>query len=204
MEQPLAIILLDEVDKFHPRCWDSLLGIFDSGRLTLGDNSTVDFQDTIILMTGNTGAKQLSELLAPKWGLGAAEPTEKPANISRVTENAAKRLLRPEMFNRLDKVLTFAQLGAAQLALILDREIDELNRRLGERKAIQITLAKNARELLLSEGFSAQYGARELKRTIVRLVEQHLATEIIDGRVPNCSLVRATRSGEKLQFMVQD
>lgn len=200
VDQPLAFVLLDEVDKFHPRVWDLFLGIFDTGQLRLGDNTTVDFTDTIILMTGNTGARAVQESITPTWGLGVSNPAVRSTDGGKIAESAAKRLLRPEMFNRIDKVLTFQALGPAEMAQILDLELMELCDRLVRRKHIGLQLDASAKALVLAAGLDPKYGARDLKRAVSRLVEQPLATEIVEGRIVEHSLINATVADGRITF----
>lgn len=196
-DQQLSVVLFDEVDKAHPKFWDLLLGILDTGKLTVGDNSTVDFTHSIILMTGNTGARAITEALNPSWGFEAAKG-QRPSSAqgSKSAEQAAKRLFRPELFNRIDAVLTFEPLDRAELRSILDLELEDLRTRLGHR-AMSLTITDPVGELICNDGFDARYGARHLKRSIVRNLETRLADRIVSGEfVVGDRILARVRAGE--------
>jgi len=181
-ERQLSVVLFDEIEKAHPKFWDILLGVFDAGRLSLSDNSGVDFVPTIILMTGNIGSRQLAESISPAWGLGTALPRDPASGTSglKSAENAARRLVKPEMFNRLDRVLTFQQLTRDDLPLVLSLELDSLQARLANRN-LRLMLTDPAINLICDDGLDLRYGARHLKRSLSRHVEIPLANEIVDG-----------------------
>lgn len=200
-DQQLNVVLFDEIDKAHPRFWDLLLGILDTGKLTLGDNTVVDFTQSIILMTGNTGSRELAEALAPSWGLGVKHHNA-VRNTARPAEAAAKRMLRPEMFNRLDRVLTFAALERSALRPILELELEELRARLARRN-ITLALTEPVADLVCSDGFDIAYGARHLRRSLVRNLEHPLADGIISGAIPQGSAVKAQLRAGLIELVVE-
>lgn len=195
-DQPLAFLLLDEVDKAHPKFWDLFLGVFDNGRLILGDNSKVDFTNTVILLTGNIGARALASQ-HEAFGLATALPKEAsvPTKGKQAAELAARRMLRPEMFNRIDRVLVFNTLDQPSLRTILDLELIAVVDRLWGNKGISLSVTTPAKDLILNDGLDPKFGARHLKRSIQRNLETGLADYIIAN--PDISSIQAcVRDGQ--------
>jgi ATP-dependent Clp protease ATP-binding subunit ClpB len=180
--RPYSVVLFDEVEKAHPEVFNALLQILDDGRLTDGKGRTVDFKNTIIIMTSNIGSSDIQEFS------GRNEERMR----ERVME-ALKMSFRPEFLNRLDDVVIFHALDREQLKRIVDIQIARLNKRLGASK-LSIVLSPEAREKLAVEGFDPAYGARPLKRAIQRLIENPLALEMLKG---------AFREGDKIEAFVQ-
>jgi ATP-dependent Clp protease ATP-binding subunit ClpB len=172
---PFSLVLFDEIEKASSSLWQLLLGILDKATLTLGDNTRVDFSHTIIFMTSNLGAREISEVVcepigfAPSGaaGIGAEELDQK---IYRTAVEAARRQFSPEFMNRIDKVVVFRSLKHEELRQVLDLELDALQRRIdvGAAEEFAFVLTDAAKELLLSEGTDHRYGARHLKRAIER------------------------------------
>lgn len=185
----LALVLFDEVEKAAPAMTRLLLGILDKGTLRLGDNSTVDFENTLIFFTSNLGAKEMMKELNPEIGFRSANqrPTEE---VSRKLESIALAAVRkrfsPEFINRIDAVVTYQPLDSQAISEILDQHVNELqqhvNTRLGAR-CFTLNLTNEARDFLLKEGISQEYGARELKRTVHRQLTQPLATMVAGGKI---------------------
>ena len=188
----ISFLLFDEIEKASDALWNLLLGILDKATLTLGDNRKVDFSRTMIFMTSNLGAGEMTSLLAPKLGFAAAAPAlldEKMASkISRSAVEAARRKFTPEFMNRIDKVVVFKPLGEPELRKILDIELKMVQQRIflsaGERSFV-FTVSDTAKEHLLTVGTDSKYGARHLKRALERLLVQPLsnlmATDQIHG-----------------------
>jgi ATP-dependent Clp protease ATP-binding subunit ClpA len=181
-ENPFTFVLFDEIEKASDALWQLLLGVLDKGRLTLGDNRQVDFSQTMIFMTSNLGAKEMSELITGSIGFAptkkaSLEESELDQKIYRTAMEAARRKFSPEFMNRIDKVVVFRSLKHEQLRQILDLELRAVQRRIdegmGERFIFKVTDA--AKEFLLSEGIELRYGARHLKRAIERFVVHALA-----------------------------
>lgn len=181
-ENPFTFVLFDEIEKASDALWQLLLGVLDKGRLTLGDNRQVDFSQTMIFMTSNLGAKEMSELITGSIGFAptkkaSLEESELDQKIYRTAMEAARRKFSPEFMNRIDKVVVFRSLKHEQLRQILDLELRAVQRRIdegmGERFIFRVTDA--AKEFLLSEGIELRYGARHLKRAIERFVVHALA-----------------------------
>jgi len=164
-------VLVDEIEKAHPEVFNALLQILDDGRLTDGQGRTVDFKNSVIIMTSNVG----SELYQLGQAVGA--------DMSRVREQVTEALrahFRPEFLNRIDEIIIFHPLEMAHLKEIVEIQLGRLEKRLQERK-IGIRLTDGAKELLAREGFDPVYGARPLKRTIQRRVLDPLALKVLQG-----------------------
>ena len=172
--RPYTVILFDEIEKAHPDVFNVLLQILDDGRLTDSKGRTVDFKNTVIIMTSNIGASYLQ-----------AEGVASPEAFAEATEHVMEALrqhFRPEFLNRVDDVIVFSPLGEEQLTHIIELRLDDLRRLLADRK-ITIELTPGAKELLFIEGYDRAYGARPLKRAIQRLIQDPLALKILEGEV---------------------
>ncbi|MGH9838160.1 MAG: AAA family ATPase [Blastocatellia bacterium] len=184
----LSLVLFDEIEKASDALWQLLLGILDKATLTLGDNRRVDFSRSILIMTSNLGAREMSELIsggigfAPKSGVIDAEVDQK---IYRTALEAARRKFSPEFMNRIDKVVVFRSLRDEHLRLILEIELKAVQRRItdgtGEKFVFKCTDA--AKNFLLEEGIDFKYGARHLKRSIERFLVYPLSNLIATGQV---------------------
>jgi len=168
--KPYTVVLLDEIEKAHPDVFNTLLQILDDGRLTDGHGRTVDFKNTVLIMTSNLGSQWIADL-----GPGQEEEIR-----NRVME-ALKAQFRPEFLNRVDEVIIFHQLGREHIKQIVDLQFDHLKKRLADRH-IEVKLTEAAKELLVQEGYDPAYGARPLKRTIQRLVLDPLAVRVLEGK----------------------
>ncbi|HTS46841.1 MAG TPA: AAA family ATPase [Bryobacteraceae bacterium] len=188
----ISFVLFDEIEKASDALWNLLLGILDKGKLTLGDNRTVDFSQSMIFLTSNLGASEMSALLNPRLGFAAQAPVaaseQLDRKITRSAEQAARRKFTPEFINRLDKIVTFKPLGEPQLRQILDIELKMVQERIfssGPRRSFIFNATERAKQLLLQEGTDLKYGARHLKRAIERLLVQPMsnlmATEQVRG-----------------------
>ena len=189
--RPYAVILLDEVEKAHPDVFNILLQVMDDGRLTDSKGRTVDFKNTVLIMTSNLGAA----LLTPD--------TLKTEHDFEMARESVMRVLRehfrPEFLNRVDDMVIFRPLGHAQMNQILDLRIDELQRLLEERQ-ISLELTESARQLVLASGWDPVYGARPLKRALQRMVQDPLAMKILDGEVLHGAHVRIDADRRKNQL----
>jgi ATP-dependent Clp protease ATP-binding subunit ClpB len=185
--RPYAVILFDEIEKAHPDVFNVLLQILDDGRMTDGQGKTVDFTNTLIIMTSNVGSRYIQELAGDRGEM-------------RTRVMAALRgQFKPEFLNRIDETILFYNLTAEQIATIVDIQLQHLGRRLAER-AITLELDEGARQLLVDQGYDPIYGARPLKRAIQRNLENPLAMEILKGAIAENSHVRVTRNGDTLAF----
>lgn len=193
----LAIVLFDEIEKAAPSLTRLLLGILDKGVLRLGDNTPVNFERTLVFLTSNLGAREMARELRPTFGFEAVEGGPAAAgNYARLEElalAAVKRKFPPEFVNRVDVMLTYRPLSAEAMEQILDIQLREIAghiaRRMGDR-CFFLQVPRKTRRFLLERGTSAQYGARELKRTLHRHLMQPLAAMVADGLVPPGAIVR--------------
>ncbi|MBR9979537.1 MAG: AAA family ATPase, partial [Desulfatitalea sp.] len=186
--RPYSVILFDEIEKAHPEVFNVLLQILDDGRMTDGHGRTVDFKNTIVIMTSNVGSQWIQEL-------GSNQRTEMER---RVTE-ALRAQFKPEFLNRIDEIIIFLNLTADQIGAIVDIQMQRLIQRLAERK-ITLTLTPAARQLLAERGYDPIYGARPLKRAIQQLIENPLSMAILKGDVREGSPLRVDVKGDELVF----
>jgi len=186
----LTLVLFDEIEKASDALWQLMLGILDKATLTLGDNRKVDFSQTIVFMTSNLGASEMSRLVSGGIGFApkssAEQAQEANRKIYRVAVDAARRKFSPEFMNRIDKVVVFRTLSRDQLRQVLDLELLQVQQRIlsshpDRTFILRCTVA--AKELLLSEGTDLKYGARHLKRTIERLLVAPLSNLISTQQV---------------------
>src|SRR5579863_8902814 len=184
--RPYAVILLDEVEKAHPDVFNVLLQVLDDGRLTDGQGRTVDFRNTVIIMTSNLGSQQIQEFAGEK----------NYARMKSAVMEVVQQSFRPEFINRIDDIVVFHPLGTKQIRTIVDIQLLYLRKRLAERN-MDITLDDAARDLLGEAGFDPVYGARPLKRAIQQQIENPLAQRILKGEfVPGNGIRASARDGE--------
>jgi ATP-dependent Clp protease ATP-binding subunit ClpB len=191
--RPYAVILFDEIEKAHPDVFNVLLQVLDDGRLTDSKGRTVDFKNTVLIMTSNIGAAQLTTA----WADG---PDGFNDAKNRVLDELKKHF-RPEFLNRVDDTVVFHALGEQQLTHIVDLRLHELEALLKDRK-ITLELTPAARKLIFDAGYDRAYGARPLKRAIQRLVQDPLAIKILNGDVRHGDHVRVETVGHALAFHV--
>jgi ATP-dependent Clp protease ATP-binding subunit ClpB len=191
--RPYSVILFDEIEKAHPEVFNILLQIMDDGRLTDGQGRTVDFRNSVIIMTSNIGSEYLSA--------EALRTPEEFESARRQVMNALQGHFRPEFLNRVDDVIIFNPLGKEQLSKIIELRLEDLRRLLAERK-ISLELTDAAKEMLFSEGYDPAYGARPLKRAIQRMIQDPLALKILDGEVLHGDHVVVDAREHKMTFNV--
>jgi ATP-dependent Clp protease ATP-binding subunit ClpB len=208
-EHPFSFVLFDEIEKASDALWQLLLGVLDKGRLTLGDNRQVDFSQTMIFMTSNLGAKEMSELITGSIGFAptkkaSLQESELDQKIYRTAMEAARRKFSPEFMNRIDKVVVFRSLKHEQMQQILELELRAVQRRIdegmGERFLFKVS--DEGKEFLLTEGVDLRYGARHLKRAIERFVVNALANLAATGQARLGDLIIIDLNAEtgKLEF----
>jgi ATP-dependent Clp protease ATP-binding subunit ClpB len=173
--RPYSVLLLDEIEKAHPDVFNVLLQVLDDGRLTDGQGRTVDFKNTVIIMTSNIGSQLIAELPAD------AAPSAHEVMSARVLD-AVRQSFRPEFLNRVDDIILFNRLEPAQLRQIVEIQLRTLRRRLADRK-LTLEISPEALDLLAREGYDPTYGARPLKRLIQRRLQDPIAMAILEGRV---------------------
>jgi len=196
-------VLFDEIEKAHPDVFNIFLQIMDDGRLTDGKGRNVDFKNTIIIMTSNIGSTYLQEAGAGLDRVNEEVRTERIEEAHKRVMEALQAHFKPEFLNRVDDIIFFNPLGKEQLTKIVDLRLEDLRRLLADRK-ITLDLTPAAKELIFTEGYDAQYGARPLKRSIQRLVQDPLAMKILDGEVLHGDkvVVDADKKSGKLTFKV--
>jgi ATP-dependent Clp protease ATP-binding subunit ClpB len=170
--KPYSVILLDEIEKAHPDVFNVLLQVFDDARLTDGKGRTVDFKNTVIIMTSNIASQQIQQITEEK-----GEDWEIEAHV----KEALKVVFKPEFLNRVDEVIVFRTLTTSDLKKIVDIQLQYLAQRLRERK-IEVQFTDSAKELIMEEGYDATFGARPLKRVIQQRLENPLASELLAGK----------------------
>jgi ATP-dependent Clp protease ATP-binding subunit ClpB len=179
--RPYSVVLFDEIEKAHPEVLNVMLQLLDDGRLTDSKGRTVDFKNTVVIMTSNVGSHYLTDLSADLSGASAdAESVELPEGVRRQVTETLRQHFRPEFLNRVDEIIFFHPLSRRQLAAIVDIQLRGLIARLEDRK-IHVTLTDAAKDFLVKEGYDPQYGARPLKRTIQRRVLDPLALRVLEG-----------------------
>ncbi|MGO9210587.1 MAG: ATP-dependent chaperone ClpB [Terriglobales bacterium] len=193
--RPYAVVLFDEIEKAHQDVFNVLLQIMDDGRLTDGKGRTVDFKNTVIIMTSNIG----SAFLSPE----AMQTPDEFEQARKQVMNALQAHFKPEFLNRVDDIILFNPLGKEQLTKIVDLRLEDLRRLLADRN-ISLELTDRAKELLFTEGYDVNYGARPLKRAIQRMIQDPLALKILDGEVLHGDhvVVDADAKAHKMTFVV--
>jgi len=195
--RPYSVVLFDEVEKAHPDVMHMLLQIMEEGRLTDSLGRSVDFRNTVVIMTSNLGAQEIKKA----GSLGFAHSNEEMdyKKLKELMMGIAKKTFRPELLNRLDDMIVFRELTKVDLETIIDLELANIqNRVLG--RNIELKITKPAREFLLEKGFDKTYGARQLRRTVERYLEDPIAEEILRGTIENNSVVTVRANKEKLAF----
>jgi CheY-like chemotaxis protein len=207
----LSLVLFDEIEKAAPSMTRLLLGVLDKGLLRLGDNSVVNFEKSLVFLTSNLGAREMMRELNPEFGFQSAMNTER-ADLTSKLQNialvAVRKRFSPEFVNRIDCIITYQPLTIESLSTILDQHIIDLqnhvNTRLGNR-SFTLDVPFETRQFLLQKGTSAEYGARELNRTIHRFLTQPLATMVATNQISPGAAVRAEiGDGDKLELRARD
>lgn len=183
----LSIVLFDEIEKAAPSMTRILLGILDKAFLRTGDNNPVNFENSIIFLSSNLGAREMAEQMRPNMGFAGGSIDVAAAKVHETAMHAVKKRFAPEFLNRVDACITYRPLSRESLDSILDVQLAALQELLDLRLGMQtflIRVSDDCREFLLNQGCSSQYGARELKRTIHRWVLQPLASLMIQKRLP--------------------
>ena len=195
--RPYSVVLFDEIEKAHPDVMHILLQILEEGKLTDSLGRTVDFRNTVVIMTSNIGA----DLIRKGSGLGFGD-VNASADYERLKSqmlDESKRAFKPELLNRIDDIIVFRQLVREDVSRILDIEVKKVHDRLAARK-VELHLAESAREFLMTKGFDPAYGARPLRRAVERYLEDPLAEEILRGNLTHAEAVEVTADGDRLKF----
>ncbi len=205
----MSFVLFDEIEKASDSLWNLLLGILDKATLTLGDNRRVDFSRSMIFLTSNVGAAEMSRLLSPRMGFGAATaqpPTELEKRMAFSGVEAARRKFNPEFLNRIDKIVTFHPLGDPELRKILDLELEYVQQRIfASPKAAPFVFQCSgaAKDFLLHEGTDLQYGARHLKRALERHLVYPLSNLIATQQIQAGDMIRVDLDGASGSLLFQ-
>ncbi len=197
--RPFSVVLLDEIEKAHPDVFNLLLQILDEGRLTDSQGHTVDFRNTIVIMTSNLGGEIINKT---KHAMGFVEETTEKASyesMKSIVMDEVKRTFRPEFLNRLDEVIVFHSLGKEDVEKIIDILIKDVRKRLEER-GIKLILNKKAKEFIISKGFDPIYGARPLKREIQRDIEDPLSEELLSNKFESGDTIIVTVNKGRITF----
>jgi len=188
--RPYSVVLFDEIEKAHPEVFNILLQILDDGRMTDGHGRTVDFKNTIIVMTSNIGSQWIQDL-----------GTDRREEMERRVTDALRAAFKPEFLNRVDETIIFQSLSPDQIIKIVDIQLKRLKNRLAE-KQIELELSERAKEFLAENGYDPIYGARPLKRAIQRYLENPLSMELLKGKVASGSTIIADADGNHLFFKI--
>ncbi|MEM9158552.1 MAG: ATP-dependent Clp protease ATP-binding subunit [Verrucomicrobiota bacterium] len=196
--KPYSVVLFDEIEKAHPDVVQIMLQIFEEGRLTDSLGRVVDFRNTIIIMTTNVGAKVIQNQTT--MGFGAAKSmSDNYESIKEKVTDEAKKAFKPEFLNRLNDLIVFHSLAREHLISIVDLEINKVQKRLVD-KEITIVLDQSAKEFIIDEGYDEKYGARPLRRSIERLLEDPMAELLLAGEIKEGDTVSITRGESKLDI----
>jgi ATP-dependent Clp protease ATP-binding subunit ClpC len=197
--RPYQVILFDEVEKAHPEVFNALLQILDDGRLTDGHGRTVDFRNTLVIMTSNVGSTRAYEKRRDTLGFGTSADVREDEQIERRLKEELKRTFRPEFLNRIDEVIVFHRLPEASLLVVVDKMLDELRARLAERQ-LTLELTDEARAWLVKNGYDEAYGARPLRRLIQKEVENALARRVLGSDLAEGDRIIVSVEADHLSF----
>ena len=195
--KPYSVILLDEIEKAHPDVFNILLQILDEGRLTDSTGRKVDFRNTVLIMTSNVGSREVGT--GGVLGFQKSDGESLHAQMEAKINDALKKTFNPEFLNRVDETIIFHALDRDDIAKIIEVELKELKARL-EAREIRLRITPGAKGLLAEKGFDQTFGARYLKRTVQKLLEDPLAEEILQGNFGDGSRIRVTKKGDGLVF----
>jgi ATP-dependent Clp protease ATP-binding subunit ClpC len=196
--RPYAVVLFDEVEKAHPDVIQILLQILEDGRLTDSLGRTVDFRNTIIIMTSNVGAQLLQRQTSMGFAAAASSFNDAEKMREKVLEEA-KRIFKPEFLNRISDIIFFRPLDKADLVKIVELELTNFAKRLAERK-ITLEYTPESKSLLIEKGYDEKYGARPLRRAIEHYLEDPLAEALLRGEIKDGEPCLVDRDGDKLSF----
>ena len=188
--RPYSVILFDEIEKAHPDVFNVLLQILDDGRLTDSKGRTVDFKNTVLIMTSNLGSREIQDV------------SDDEKQVREAVLQTLREHFKPEFLNRIDDIVIFHQLSREQIALIIDVQLEKLRVMLGER-GIVLELDDSAKELLTREGYDPNYGARPLKRAIQTLIQNPLAVKLLRGEIAPGQKIRVAAEGDEMKFITE-
>jgi ATP-dependent Clp protease ATP-binding subunit ClpC len=195
--KPFSIVLLDEVEKAHPDVFNTLLQILEDGRLTDAQGRTVDFKNTIIIMTSNLGTKDIAKNI----GFSSLDELDNYEKMKSKVGEELKRYFRPEFLNRIDETIVFHELTVDEVKEIVDLMLDRVHNQL-KNSDLEIVLSDEAKEFLATEGYDKEFGARPLRRSIQRLLEDPLSEELLQGKYKAGStiIISLNKEANTLEF----
>jgi ATP-dependent Clp protease ATP-binding subunit ClpC len=177
--RPYRVVLFDEIEKAHPDVWNALLQILDDGRLTDGQGRTVDFRNTVLIMTSNLGTEYVQK--GGSFGFAGTAATSEERSVEDKIKKALRSTFRPEFLNRIDEIITFSPLSDEDMFKIVDLQMKEVQERLAEHGLV-VELTEAGRKWLAKEGYDAAFGARPLRRAIQKFVESPLSVRLLSGQ----------------------
>jgi ATP-dependent Clp protease ATP-binding subunit ClpC len=200
--RPYSVVLLDEIEKAHPDVFNLLLQVLDEGRLTDSLGRMVDFKNTILIMTSNIGARQLQDF-GTGVGFGTkARQDQEDVEKKTVIQNALRKAFSPEFLNRVDDVIMFDQLNQEAIFKIIDLELANLYKRIGN-LGFTIDLSDEAKQFIAEKGYDIQFGARPLKRAIQRYLEDSLSEKLLSNEINKGDVVRVELNKEKQELVLE-
>jgi ATP-dependent Clp protease ATP-binding subunit ClpC len=200
--RPYRVILLDEIEKANPEVFNSLLQVLDDGRMTDGHGRTVDFKNTVIIMTSNAGVELIKRESAIGFSTKKDMAKAQKSNYEEMKEKVmieVKKTFRPEFLNRLDEIIVFHELNEEQLRQVVDLLAKELQKRLAERK-LSVEITEKAKSWLAKEGYDPVYGARPLRRALEKYVENPLAVKVLGGEFKEGDTIVVDTGDDGLTF----
>jgi len=195
--RPYSVVLFDEIEKAHPDVMHMLLQILEEGKLTDSLGRTVDFRNTVIIMTSNVGATMVRK--GPGLGFAPENEQEDYEKLKNVMMDAAKEAFKPELLNRIDEIIVFRQLSREDVMQILEIEVAKVQESL-KSKSIEMHLTDPAKEFLIDKGYDPAYGARPLRRAIEQHLEDPLAEELLRGNITTSEVIEVVAEDDKLIF----
>ncbi len=196
--KPYSVLLFDEIEKAHPDVFNILLQVLDDGRLTDGQGRTIDFKNTLVIMTSNAGSAYLKKQNTLGFGLGQ-EDQEDREKIKSTIQEELKKLFRPEFLNRIDEVIVFNKLGQKEVQNIVERLLEDLQDRL-EDVGTRVNFDPNLAPFIAQKGYDPQYGARPLERSLRKLVEEPLTDKILEGKQDQGRTFHISVQGQEIQI----
>jgi ATP-dependent Clp protease ATP-binding subunit ClpC len=198
--KPYSVVLFDEIEKAHPEIFNVMLQILEDGRLTDSLGRVVDFRNTVVIMTSNLGAREIGTIKTLGFKSGEDEITFE--SMKNKIHAELKKSFNPEFLNRIDDIIIFHPLEKSHIEKIVDIQLSDVQQRLHD-KNIVLELEPSARDFLIEKGYDKTYGARQMKRTIQRYVEDAVAEELLRGHVKEGQKVILTSGGDKLVFAAE-
>ena len=197
------MILFDEIEKAHPDVFNILLQVLDDGHITDSQGRKVDFKNTVIIMTSNAGARNIS---SPKQlGFSTGDHKEQEyKSIQKGVMEEVKRLFRPEFLNRIDETIVFHPMTKEEIRQIVEILFKKIQKRVKENMNITLTLTKEAADFMAEKGYNPVYGARPLRRELQSRIEDQLADQILEGKIQNGDLIYIVKNDELIAFVKED